>query len=139
MKKEQKRFILLFRHSVTTTNKIGMKAKLICHFHDIKEQRGDIVTVTSATDDHVYIVGTRKDDGSKVVIAAWHDDVEIVPDEGHEPSLKVMIVMMSVSAVVGLLLFVISELIQLSSFIGFVLCMSGYIATFTVLRSCMRP
>lgn len=116
-----------------------MKAKLIRHFNDIQEQVGDIVMVTSVNESFVFIVVTRSNDQQQYVRAVLHTDISPIDmDECPEMNLRTMIVMMSVSAVVGLLLFVISELIQLRSFIGFMLCMSGYITTFVLLRSAVH-
>lgn len=113
-----------------------MKAKILRHFYDINERPGDIVDVTSIDKyGYVYIVTSDRVTSSHSVKMVNPNDVEIIYDGNP---LRMMIVIMSVSAVVGLLLFVISELIHLNSLFGFMLCMSGYVVTFVVLKSVAR-
>ena len=84
---------------------------------------------------YVYVVVSDRVFSRPLVKMVNPNDVEIVYDGNH---LRMMIVIMSVSAVIGLLLFVISELIHLNSLFGFMLCMSGYVVTFVVLKSVTR-
>jgi hypothetical protein len=114
-----------------------MKAKILRHFYDINERPGDMVDVTSIDKyGYVYVVVSDRVFSRPLVKMVNPNDVEIVYD-GADP-LRMMIVIMSVSAVIGLLLFVISELIHLNSLFGFMLCMSGYVVTFVVLKSVAR-